>query len=176
MHNLAKSIDEEELLSLLKDFYNQAKKNAETGKANGSTKTDELDKAVNPLGLKCAIYYGSGGAAACPGIVFIRQDIINIFYHKNEDVSPTKGIYIWFCYENQKLYLEFGRRQGTNINCKAFNDLYKKGSFNRKEGTFKCYDDFENHKDAILNDFLDFVSYYKSFDARDFRIQPTTGA
>ncbi|MBD5167322.1 MAG: hypothetical protein HDT11_00275 [Helicobacter sp.] len=44
------------------------------------------------------------------------------------------------------------------------------------DGKHKAYPDFENHKDAILNDFLDFVSYYKSFDARDFRIQPTTGA
>ncbi|MBD5585533.1 MAG: ATP-binding protein [Clostridia bacterium] len=180
-----RDILERPFLNALKFFYEQAVKNAERGTPKGKLETEKrLNESLEVLGLKCAVSFGSGKTAGQQGIAFVRKDTLGKEVVNGETPSPTRGIYLWFCYDKsaapeERLYLEFGYSwDDDNVPCEAFRKLNDNEILKRdtRGGKYKAYPDFENHKDAILNDFLNFVSYYKSFDARDFRIQPTTGA
>ncbi|MBD5167500.1 MAG: AAA family ATPase [Helicobacter sp.] len=180
-----RDILEKPFLNALKFFYEQAVDNAEKGTPKGKFGIEKrLNEALEVLGLKCAVSFGRIKTARQQGIAFVREDALGKDFVNGEAPSPTRGIYLWFCYDRsaapeKRLYLEFGYSwDDDNVPCEAFRKLNDNKTLNRAEwdGKHKAYPDFENHKDAILNDFLDFVSYYKSFDARDFRIQPTTGA
>ena len=161
-------------------FYEQI-----IGNSNAMTesKVIDLNKSLNEalglLGIECKID-SKDGKSAEQGITFVRKDTLGKEYVNGETPTSTKGIYIWFYHfqETKNLCLEFGfSLEKGREDCTAFDKMKGNGCFGDDEGRFtKFYPDFENHKDAILNDFLDFVSYYKSFDARDFRIQPTAGA
>ena len=185
--NNKRDILEKPFLNALKFFYEQAVDNAEKGTTKGSKIVEtenRFNEALEVLGLKCAVSFGSGKTADQQGIAFVREDVLGKDFVNGETPSPTRGIYLWFCYDKsvdpkERLYLEFGYSWDDDcVSCEAFERLERDEKVNRDEwrGEYKAYPDFENHKDAILNDFLNFVSYYKSFDARDFRIQPTTGA
>ena len=195
MYNLA-NINKALLFEALEYFYEQAKKNMKNGSTKGSQKKNteiKIDEALKALGIVCNVSFGQRFPAGYraskqkenvkkqkenikkQGIAFVRADVLGKEYVNSEKPTPRKGIYIWFCYmkEMQSLCLEFGFCwDDDEVPCKAFETMNKKdGCFGDDEGERrKFYNDFKNHKDEILNDFLEFVEYYKGIDACNFEL------
>ena len=176
---------QEKLKKDLRWFCDQAFENAvrKTIDKKAMEVAEELNESLNgtleSLGLVCKVSVGSGNTADQQGIAFMRKDTLGKEYVNGETPSPTRGIYLWFCYDKKakpekRLYLEFGYSWDDDyVPCEAFRRLEHDGKLKRGEwkGEHKAYPDFENHKDAILEDFSNFVSHYKSFDARDFKLE-----
>lgn len=162
-------------LNGLQEFCKQAIKNAESG-TTAESQIAKIQKSINEvleeLQLECKVNFGSGIAANEQGIAFVRQDTLGKEYVNGEKPTPTKGIYIWFCCikEKENFCLEFGCSRKEKPDCEAFDRMKENGCFGNEEGKFRrFYSDFENNKDTILKDFLEFVEYYKSFDHGDFK-------
>lgn len=180
-HNLMEYIDKKAFLEALEYFHSQAKKNAENGTIEGSeiaATKHKLDEALKALKLKCAVSFGSGNTARQQGIAFVREDTLGEEYVNGKTPTPENGIYIWFGYfkdseSQEKLCLEFGfSLNKEKEDCEAFDKMENDGCFGYEEGKFRrFYPDIENSKNTILQDFLEFVSYYTSFHHSDFKFK-----
>ena len=168
----------------LRWFCDQALDNAARGTVDKEAEA-ELNKSLNEtlesLGLVCKVNVGSGNTADEQGIAFVRKDVLGEKYANSEKPTPSKGVYIWFCYlkHEERFQLEFGYpRKIENgirkkVDCKAFDDLEDDGCFDDENGKFReIYLNFEDNKEKIIATFLEMLDYYKRFKVSDFEIQP----
>lgn len=168
-------IDKESFLKELEFFCKQAIENTNSGTREGSELelNKRIDKILETSGLVCKINFDHINNAGQQDIVFVRKDVLGKNYVNGEKPTSKQGIYIrfYYFYETKSFYLEFGY---PKVECDAFDKMNRDECFGTEVADRKfrkSYSDFESCKDKIMADFLEFVAYYKGFEANDFIVR-----